>query len=218
MVDLLIFDLDGTLIDSKRDLAQSVNAARAHLDLGPLDLELISTYVGRGAPVLIRKALGSDASDADVTKALRFFLEHYREHALDTTALFPGVAESLTRLHGGGKQLAVLTNKPEAISHEIIDGLGLATLFFRVYGGDTFTAKKPDPVGIRKLMAESGAAPDRACMVGDSSVDVQTARNAGIRACAVTYGFSPETLHDPEPDVLVGRMPDLADRVLRGDL
>ena len=214
-VDLLIFDLDGTLIDSKLDLAHSVNAARAHLGMSPLDLERISTYVGNGAPVLIRRAIGPEAAETQVEEALEFFLEHYRAHSLDHTRLYPGVRESVERLHAAGKRVAVLTNKPVALSLTIVEGLGLAPYFFRVYGGNSFEFKKPHPIGIEKLMAESGVESTRTMMVGDSSVDIQTARNALVRSCGVTYGFAPETLGDPAPDLLVDRIEDLADRVLR---
>jgi phosphoglycolate phosphatase len=217
VIQLLIFDLDGTLIDSKLDLAQSVNASRAHMGMGPLDLAVISTYVGRGAPVLIRKALGPEATDIQVAQALEFFLEHYREHALDTTRLYPGVKASLDRFHAAGKSLAILTNKPVAVSRTIIEGLSLSRLFFQIYGGNSFAAKKPDPIGIKKLMEEAGVCPDRTIMVGDTTVDVETARNAGVRACGVTYGFTPESLRQTPPDLLIDRMEDLADWVLRND-
>ncbi len=215
-MDLLVFDLDGTLIDSKMDLALSVNATRAHMGMGPLDVGLISTYVGNGAPVLIRRALGDQATEAQVQDALEFFLEHYREHKLDFTRLYPGVRESLERLHAGGKRLAVLTNKPVAVSRGIVDGLGVGALFFRVYGGNSFEFKKPHPAGMEALLSETGVDRARAIMVGDSSVDIQTARNAGVRSCGVTYGFAPESLRDPAPDLLVDRMEELADWVLAG--
>ena len=215
-MDLLVFDLDGTLIDSKMDLALSVNATRAHMGRGPLDVGLISTYVGNGAPVLIRRALGNQATEAQVEDALEFFLEHYREHKLDFTRLYPGVSESLDRLRAAGKRLAVLTNKPVAVSRAIVDGLGVGLHFFRVYGGNSFEFKKPHPVGMETLMSEAGVDPSRAMMVGDSSVDIQTARNAGVRSCGVTYGFAPESLRDPAPDLLVDRMEELADWVLAG--
>jgi phosphoglycolate phosphatase len=213
-MDLLVFDLDGTLIDSKMDLALAVNATRAHMGMGPLDVGRISTYVGNGAPVLIRRALGEQATQAEVDEALEFFLEYYRAHPLDHTKLYPGVKESLDRIHAAGKRLAVLTNKPVAISREIIEGLGIGPRFFRVYGGNSFDFKKPHPIGLETLMAESGAARDRTLMVGDSSVDIQTAQNAGVRSCGVTYGFAPETLRDPAPALVVGRMEELADWVL----
>jgi phosphoglycolate phosphatase len=213
-IDLLIFDLDGTLIDSKLDLANSVNAARAHLGLGPLDLAVISACVGYGAPVLIRKALGDDASEGEVAEALRYFLEHYRSHALDSTRFYPGVEESLERLHAAGKRLAILTNKPAAISRTIVEGLRAGALFFKVYGGDSFPAKKPDPAGIEQLIREANVGRAATMMVGDSAVDMQAARNAGVRACRVRSGFAPETFDSAPPDLLVDRIEDLAHWVL----
>src|SRR5450759_1185743 len=112
VMDLLIFDLDGTLIDSKLDLAHAVNATRSHMGMSPLDHERVYSYVGNGAPVLIRRAMGEQATELDVEEALEFFLEYYREHYLDYTTLYPGVREALDRLRDGGKRMAVLTNKP----------------------------------------------------------------------------------------------------------
>lgn len=216
MIDLVIFDLDGTLIDSKLDLANSVNAARAHMGLGPLDLSLISHYVGRGAPVLMRKAMGPEASQALVAAALEFFLDHYRQHALDLTRPYPGVRKSLERLHAAGKRLAVLTNKPVEEARAILEGLTLAPLFFQVYGGNSFATKKPHPAGVRQLMAEAGIGPDRTVMVGDTSVDIETARNSGVTACGVNYGFQPESFESAPPDLLVDRIEQLSDWLLGG--
>lgn len=215
-MDLLVFDLDGTLIDSKMDLALSVNATRAHMGMSPLDVGLVSTYVGNGAPILIRRALGGQASESQIQEALEFFLEHYREHALDHTRLYPGVRETLDRLRAACRRLAVLTNKPVAMSRAIVEGLGVSAHFFRVYGGNSFEFKKPHPVGMETLMSEAGVDRARSMMVGDSSVDIQTARNAGVRSCGVTYGFAPESLRDPAPDLLVDRIDELADWVLAG--
>jgi phosphoglycolate phosphatase len=216
-MDLLIFDLDGTLVDTKLDLAQAVNATRSHMSMGPLENERVYSYVGNGAPSLIRLALGGQASEAEVEEALEFFLEYYREHYLDYTTLYPGVQESLDRLGAAGKRMAVLTNKPVRISQLIVDGLGVHDHFFRVYGGNSFDFKKPNPIGVEALRKEVGASRDRTLMVGDSSVDVYTARNAGIPCCGVTYGFQPETLADPAPDLLVDRMEELVDWVLNQD-
>jgi phosphoglycolate phosphatase len=213
-MDLLIFDLDGTLIDSRLDLANAVNATRTRMGLEPLDNELVCSYVGNGAPLLIRRALGDQAAQADVDRALAYFLEYYRAHALDNTALYPGVRESLERLAGAGKRLAVLTNKPVKVSRHIIDGLGVGPCFFQVYGGNSFEQKKPDPAGVEILMREAGVDRDRTMMVGDSSVDIRTAINAGVKSCGVTYGLQPESLADPAPDLLVDRMEQLADWVL----
>jgi len=183
--DLLIFDLDGTLIDSKRDLADSVNATRTWAGLAPFSDDVVSSYVGSGAPVLIRRAF-PDASAAEHERFLRYFLDYYREHMLDATTLYPGVREALDQLHTAGVPLAVLTNKPVRFSVRLIEGLGLDMHFFRVYGGNSFEEKKPHPIGINLLVDESGAERDRTVMVGDSAVDVLTARNAQVKACGVS--------------------------------
>jgi phosphoglycolate phosphatase len=210
---LLIFDLDGTLIDSKLDLAHSVNAARDYMGMPPISHELVSSYIGNGAPVLMRRSLGPDATEEEVAKALDFFIRYYSQHCLDNTALYPGVKDALDALNEqNGVRMAVLTNKPVRISTHILGGLGCSEHFFRVYGGNSFERKKPDPVGIETLLSESGAPRDKAVMVGDSAVDVRTARNAGVRACGVSYGFQPETFAQDPPDFIIDdlrRLPDL---------
>jgi len=210
-MDLLIFDLDGTLIDSRTDLANAVNATRVHMGMEALANERVCSYVGNGAPVLIRKALGDQATEAELQEALEFFLEYYREHDLDFTTLYPGVKESLDRLRASGRKMAVLTNKPVRMSRHIVEGLGVAPCFFQVYGGNSFEFKKPNPIGIEALMREAGVDRANTLMVGDSSVDVETARNARVQCCGVTYGFQPESLADPPPDIVVDRMEQLAD-------
>jgi len=215
-MDLLIFDLDGTLIDSRLDLANAVNATRRHMGMEALPNQRVYSYVGNGAPVLIRRALGQQATGAEIQEALEFFLEFYGQHVLDNTVLYPGVREAIDRLREAGKRMAVLTNKPVRMSRAIVDGLGVATHFFQVYGGNSFEFKKPNPIGVHALLTEAAVRRDAALMVGDSSVDVQTARNAGIRCCGVTYGFQPETLLDPAPDLLVDGMEQMADWVLHG--
>ena len=212
--DLAIFDLDGTLIDSKLDLAHAVNAARAHLGLSPLQNETVYSYVGNGAPVLIRRSLGVDAPQPDVDQALAFFLEYYRAHMLDNTVLYPGVRNALDRLLHAGIPLAVLTNKPVRISEAIVDGLGLAGHFKYVYGGNSFEQKKPHPIGIDTLVSQLTARREHTVMVGDSGVDIETARAARVQACGVSYGFSPETLKTSPPDFLVNSLEELADRAI----
>lgn len=214
-MDLLIFDLDGTLIDSKLDLAHSVNASRAHLGLAAIPNELVYSYVGEGAPVLIKRSLGPDASAEDNARALEFFLQYYQAHQLDNTVLYPGVKEALDRLKDYGATLAVLTNKPVKISHEIVSGLGLAGHFQCVYGGNSFEFKKPHPIGIHTIVNDTGLLPKHTVMVGDSGVDIQTARNAGVQSCGVSYGFQPETLVQYPPDFMIDHMGELADRILR---
>ena len=213
-MDLVIFDLDGTLIDSSLDLANSVNATRAHLHLPPLENETVYSYVGNGAPVLIRRALGPDYSEDEVQSALLYFLGYYRDHMLDHTVLYVGVREVLDRLRDAGVKMAVLTNKPVRFSQAIIDGLGLTAHFRRVYGGNSFEQKKPHPIGIETLMTECGASCDETLMVGDSGIDVQTARNAHVQACGVTWGFQPETFAECPPDFLIHHPDELAARVI----
>jgi phosphoglycolate phosphatase len=210
--NLLIFDLDGTLIDSKRDLADSVNATRRWADMTPFPDEVVSSYVGGGAPILIRRAF-PDSTAADHERYLRYFLDYYREHMLDSTTLYPTVREALDELHAAGVPLAVLTNKPVRFSVHLIEGLGLDMHFFRIYGGNSFEEKKPNPVGINLLVNESGASRDRTIMVGDSSVDVLTARNAQVKACGVSWGFQPETFADAPPDFIIDDMRDLVSRL-----
>ena len=213
-MDLLIFDLDGTLIDSRLDLAQAVNATRRHMGKEPLENERVYSYVGNGAPVLIRRAMGEQATEAELQEALEYFMEYYGDHDLDFTTLYPGVKESLDRLLAAEKRMAVLTNKPVRMSRSIVKGLGVAEHFVQVYGGNSFEFKKPNPIGIEALMRETGIDRARTMMIGDSSVDVQTARNAGVQCCGVTYGFQPETLVDPAPELVVDRMEDLVDWIL----
>ena len=213
-MNLLIFDLDGTLIDSKLDLVHSVNAARRLMNLPAISEELVSSYVGNGAPVLMRRALGPEASEEEVQRALEFFLAYYRDHMLDHTRLYPNVREALDRLHENGTKMAVLTNKPVRFSQAIVHGLGLSGHFFQVYGGNSFEQKKPDPIGIETLLRETGASRDLTIMVGDSAVDVRTARAAKVKACGVSYGFQPETFEQSPPDILVDDMNQLADYVL----
>ena len=214
-MDLLIFDLDGTLIDSRLDLAAAVNAMRLDLGMSPLANERIYTYVGNGAPVLVRRALGEQAAEADLAKGLSFFMEYYGAHDLDFTTLYPGVRESLDRFREAQKRMAVLTNKPTGMTRDILKGLGVDRHFFQVYGGDSFEQKKPHPIGVETLMREAGVDGAHTMMVGDSAVDIATARNAGIACCGVTYGFQPESLANPAPDLLVGRMEQFADWLLK---
>lgn len=207
--DLLVFDLDGTLIDSSLDLALAVNATRAQAGLDPLSLDQVSSYVGNGAEMLIRRALGPGASDGEVTSGLLFFLRYYREHMLVHTQLYPGVREALEEWRSLGKAMAVLTNKPVVFSRDLVAGLGLGGFFARVYGGNSFETKKPDPYGLNQIMRELGAAPSRTLMVGDSSVDVVTARNAGTACAGVTFGLRPEDFKSYPPDLLVDDLRDL---------
>ena len=157
--------------------------------------------------MLIRRALGSKATEPNVQAALQMFLSYYRAHMLDTTALYPGVRETLDRL--SDCKLAVLTNKPVHFSCAMLDGLGIYRHFVAVYGGNSFDHKKPDPVGIYQILSDTKGQREKTWMIGDSAVDVLTGRNAGVTTCGVTYGYATETFKDAQPDFLIESFPDL---------
>lgn len=207
-IRLLIFDLDGTLIDSKQDLAHAVNATRVFLGLAPIAVDEISSYVGNGAPMLIRRAIGPDFDDEELARALEFFLSYYRAHALEHTRFYPGVREALDSF--GDRILTVLTNKPVRISRDILKALGVFSRFRHILGGNSFETKKPHPEGVQFLLHETGVHAGQALIVGDSDVDVLTGRNAEIATCGVTYGFAPHTFEQNQPDVLVSSLGELA--------
>ncbi len=212
-IKLLVFDLDGTLIDSAQDLCNSVNATLAHFGLNHLDDAEIAGFIGNGALMLVRRALakehGSPVADEFLQTAYAFFLDYYRAHKLDYTYAYDGVLEALAALkdlsHWERQPLAmaVLTNKPVRPARDICAALGLAPYFLEIYGGNSFASKKPDPEGLRALMTAASAAPAETVLIGDSQVDVQTARNAGAWAIGCTFGLAPETLEANQPDVLV---------------
>jgi phosphoglycolate phosphatase len=214
---LIVFDLDGTLIDSRQDLCNSVNATLTHFGLRALEDAVIAGFIGDGAAMLIRRALAMPAQmpgdvpegaagEAFFEEAFAYFLAYYRAHKLDFTEVYPGVMESLEALKrlpdGSERQMAVLTNKPVGPARAICEGLGISKYFFSIYGGDSFQTKKPDPLGLLALMAEAGAAPEETLMIGDSDVDVRTARNAGTWALGCTFGLAPESLEEVEPDAM----------------
>ena len=265
-IRLLIFDLDGTLIDSRLDLIHSINAMLRHFGRPELPGELIATYVGDGAPTLVRRALsnpgvdpafhpthdpgGRSANDAVdgvaggavdeefFKAALDYFLGYYRLHKLDHTTVYAGIPEVLAELAGGAsgadtlqastsqkpgalpsadrsvrptRKMAVLSNKPVRPSQDIVQALGLGQYFVRVYGGNSFPTKKPDPLGAETILHETGVTPEEALMIGDSSIDVQTGRNAGLWTCGVTYGFAPHTLEEVPPDVVIEKPSELGE-------
>ncbi len=220
-VKLLVFDLDGTLIDSAQDLCNSVNATLNHFGRDPLPDTEIAGYIGNGAMMLVRRALTANAANPDeplLTQAYAFFLDYYREHKLDFTYAYDGVLKALAALRTVHDQpgaperaMAVLTNKPVRPARAICEALGLAPYFINIYGGNSFATKKPDPEGLNALMAEAGARADETVMIGDSVVDIETARNAGAWAIGCTFGLAPGSLDAMPPDVLVDSPADWTD-------
>lgn len=211
---LLIFDLDGTLVDSQLDLCHSINAMLREYKRPELPCEVIATYIGDGAPMLVRRALGDPDDEAFVHQALLYFLDYYRAHKLDNTRAYDGVREMLEAVSANGRKLAVLSNKPVVPSRQILEALGLSRFFMQVYGGNSFHTKKPDPHGALALLEEAGVEAHEAAIIGDSDVDVLTGRNAGLWTVGVSYGFAPHTLETAPPDVLVHSPEELA-RALR---
>jgi phosphoglycolate phosphatase len=211
MVRLIVFDLDGTLVDSKVDLANSVNYALGVFGFAPLPNETVYSYVGSGASMLIRRSLGSDGGEI-LPRVLETFLAHYREHLLDTTVLYPGVRESLEG-HAGAFEMAVLSNKPVDMTRTILTGLSLTRHFIDVRGGDSFGSKKPDPEGLLRIMEERGAIPADTLMVGDAVTDVLAGQAAGVATCGVTYGLGAEGFAEYSPDFTIDRFPELFERI-----
>ncbi len=182
-IKLLIFDLDGTLVDSRIDLANSINAMLRNYGKHELPNEVIASYIGDGAPMLVRRALG-DPDDE----------------------VYDGVMQSLESIrarYNGAAKMAVLSNKPVGPSRAIVEALDLGKYFFQVYGGNSFHTKKPDPAGVEALLQEAGVGADQTVIIGDSDVDVVTGRNSGIYSIGVKYGLAPHTLAEAPPDVLV---------------
>jgi phosphoglycolate phosphatase len=219
---LLVFDLDGTLIDSAQDLCNSVNATLAHFGLKHIEDTKIAGFIGDGALMMLRRALahepGAPAGEEFLQAAYAFFLDYYRAHKLDFTYAYDGVLEALASLKDFRNQsgsslgsslgssprtMAVLTNKPVRPARDICAALGLAPYFLSIYGGNSFPTKKPSPEGLLTLMAEAGATPEQTVLIGDSQVDVLTARNGGAWAIGCTFGLAPDSLEANQPDILV---------------
>ena len=214
--DLAVFDLDGTLIDSRRDLSDAANALVQELGGRPLTVGEVTGMVGEGAAVLVRRALSAAGLDPLHPRALDRFLELYAGCLTVHTRVYDGIVQALSALADGGLALAVLTNKPQAHTEAILDRLGLGRFFVHVVGGDTAAGRKPDPAGLLQIVKRAGTAPARSILVGDSPIDVATARRAGTRACLARYGFGYRAEEDDGtvpaadapsgiPDLILGR-------------
>lgn len=185
---LAVFDLDGTLVDSRRDLATAANLLLRELGGAGLSEEAVGSMVGEGAGVLVRRVLTASGLAPETPGALPRFLELYGQHLLDTTAIYEGVDRLLKGLRER-MPLAVLTNKPQGATDRILSALGLTANFRTVIGGDTTAGRKPDPAGLLSIVRDAGVTPAETILVGDSPIDVETARRAGTRICVAAWGF-----------------------------
>lgn len=188
-IQLVVFDLDGTLIDSRRDLADATNALVAELGGRPLTVDAVTAMVGEGAAVLVQRALSAAGLDPQTPGALDRFLALYGERLTVHTRPYDGLIDALAALQSDGRALAVLTNKPGRPTREILARLELERFFSQVIGGDTAAGRKPDPTGLRTIVERANVIPSAAVMVGDSPIDAETARRAGTLLCLARYGF-----------------------------
>jgi phosphoglycolate phosphatase len=209
---LFLFDLDGTLVDSKEDIARAVNTVLARLGTRPLTMVEVLRFVGEGVDLLIRRALlrvtGSPPEEDQVRVAVRLLLDEYERNPIVSTRLYPGVRETLQQLPWA--RLGLISNKPESLVRRIVAAFGLAERFDVVLGGDSLPQRKPDPAPLREAMTRCGAAPAETVMVGDSPTDIQAGKAAGVITCGITGGFrSREELEAAGSDLIIDRFADL---------
>ncbi len=210
-VALVVFDLDGTLIDSIGDIAASANQAlvEAYGEAGELSRGVVRGFVGGGARQLIERCLAAGRRPAeDLPRVFDRFMTIYASRLTETTRLYPGLEQVLEHL-GRSARLAVLTNKPGALSRAIVEELRLSDRFVAVIGGDDLPSKKPDPEGLLSLAALAGVDPGAMALVGDSAVDIRTARNAGALAVGVSWGYDHEGVLREGADLVAERPDDL---------
>ncbi|MFQ5605251.1 MAG: HAD family hydrolase [bacterium] len=209
-IDLLIFDLDGTLVDTRQDLANSVNYARSKFGCKALPLEQVMQYVGNGLHKLIQRSLPEDSHD-EIDRAIGFFREYYGEHLLDYSTTYPGVQEVLRHFYD--KKKAVISNKPVDFCRIILHGLGLKSNFDVILGGDSLTIMKPDPEPIFHVLKTLQVRPNKAVMIGDSSTDMQAGKQAHVYTCGVTYGYRKKEILDQfNPDFMIDELSALKEK------
>jgi phosphoglycolate phosphatase len=208
-VDLVMFDLDGTLADTGRDLADAVNFTRAHFNLPVLPNAAILTHVGRGVEHLIRHAI-PERSPQHFPELLRIFLHYYENHLLDTTVLYPSVAETLEYFRS--KRRAVVSNKIQRLTVAVLRGLGIEGCFDIILGGDSASQKKPHPALLEYALARFCVLPGRALMIGDGDVDIQAGKQAGVLTCGVTYGLADSgKVVAANPDFIIHHLSEIRD-------
>lgn len=212
LTPLLVFDLDGTLADTAADLVATLNVILAREGLHSMALQDARALVGGGARMLIQRGLAANrfaANDSRIDAMLAGFMAHYEAHIAEKTVLFPGVTDALARFEAAGFGFAVCTNKAEHASLLLLRALGIENRFRAICGKDTFAVNKPNGEALLQTIARAGGGPERTIMIGDSQIDVETARNAGVPVIAVNFGYSKEPVESYAPDQVIGHYDEL---------
>lgn len=206
-IRLFVFDFDGTLVDSKHDIADSVNHTLADLGFPQLPEKTIFSFIGDGVQTLLTRALAPHPFD-DIPRAVELFTSHYEQHLLDRTEFYPNCRETLDFF--SQKKYAIFSNKPARFIKNILTGLGYIDSFSSILGGDSVENKKPDPEGLHQLMQSFKVGPDEVLMVGDSRIDIETGKRANVATCGVTYGLGNQAeLRNSDPDWIIDDMAEM---------
>jgi phosphoglycolate phosphatase len=206
-VDLVMFDLDGTLANTGQDLADAVNYTRAHFDLAPLPARIVHLNVGRGVEYLLKHSVPTKSAE-QFQDILSVFLGRYENHLLDNTVLYPAVHDVLDYFRG--KRRVVVSNKIHRLTEAVLRGLGVEKQYDAILGGDSVAEKKPHPALLQEALNRFGIRPPHAVIVGDGDTDVEAGKRAGIVTCGVTYGLgSKEGLVTAKPDILIDDLAEL---------
>jgi 2-phosphoglycolate phosphatase len=206
-IALIVYDFDGTLVDTFADIANSVNLALAEMDLSTLHRETIRGNIGNGVVNLMTRSL-IDSGCNDVATAVSLFRKYYNHHLLDQTDFYPNGREVVQ--HFSGKKNAILSNKPVALIEKILKALNFLQHFDSILGGDSLEVQKPDPKGLQLLISKLNCPAKQVLMIGDSSIDIETGKQAGVLTCGVTYGLGdPDSLRDAKPDYLIDNLSHL---------
>jgi phosphoglycolate phosphatase len=209
---LIVFDLDGTLIDTAPDLVDTLNVVFAREGLAPVPYETARNFIGGGARAMIARSMeveGRELPPAKLEQMFADFIAHYGEHVADRSRPFPGLIDALDELAAGGHRFAVCTNKLERLSLLLLDALALSRRFAAICGQDTFGIQKPDPEVLRRTIHAAGGNPQRAIMIGDSGTDIRTARAAGVPVIAVDFGYSEQPVAELKPDRIISHFAQL---------